>query len=35
MLALQFALGDTNVDTGGELIFLSARELREDPGSRE
>jgi hypothetical protein len=24
-----------NVDTGGEFIFLSARELREDQGSRE
>jgi hypothetical protein len=21
-----------NIDTGGEFIFLSARELREDPG---
>jgi hypothetical protein len=27
--------GEDKIDTGGEFIFLSARELREDPGSRE
>jgi hypothetical protein len=35
MKGRQFAAGDTNVDTGGEFIFRSARGLREDQGERE
>jgi hypothetical protein len=28
-------LGGADIDTGGEFIFLPARELREDQGQRE
>jgi hypothetical protein len=28
-------LAQTHIDTGGEFIFLPARELREDQGQRE